>query len=414
MNALSLFSGIGGLDLAAEAAGIRTAAMCENDAFCRAVLKKHWSDVPIYGDVKTLRGEDIGAPIDVIHGGPPCQPVSVAGRRRGKSDERYLWGEVFRLVAEVMPRYVVLENVSGILSVAADDICQELERVGYSVGICCFEAAAVGALHRRMRVFFVGHSERGGLPGQSRRRSGEESSNGRQDVPDADGDGRESRRAESAGFEGETGPVNGGEDVADAGRPEREGRRETEDGSSRASRDELASRDSCGDVPDSDGSRVRRNGSVGRRAGKTEQTGVGCEAAPDADSERREEQRGSEPEDGERAALERAERGCGRFSESGLGMRVDGLPSGMAERELRAEAEEAFQERAAKTEAKVFVTKWGQNWEDGIPRVARGIPHRTFKLRALGNAVVPAQAYPIFRAIVEAEGIDDGIKDGKE
>jgi DNA (cytosine-5)-methyltransferase 1 len=107
VNALSLFSGIGGIDLAAEKAGIKTAAFCEKDTFCQAVLRKHWPGVPIFEDIKELRSENIGTSIDVIHGGPPCQPVSLAGRRRGKSDERYLWGQVFRIVADVMPRFCV-------------------------------------------------------------------------------------------------------------------------------------------------------------------------------------------------------------------------------------------------------------------------------------------------------------------
>jgi DNA (cytosine-5)-methyltransferase 1 len=161
LNALSLFSGIGGMDKAAEDAGIKTVAFCEKEPFCQAVLRERWPGVPIFEDIKELRGDMIGTPIDVIHGGPPCQPVSVAGRRRGKDDERYLWGEVFRVVAEIMPRFCVFENVPGILNIAADDICKNLERLGYSVGICCFEAAAVGAPHRRARVFFVAHSESG-------------------------------------------------------------------------------------------------------------------------------------------------------------------------------------------------------------------------------------------------------------
>jgi DNA (cytosine-5)-methyltransferase 1 len=165
MNALSLFTGIGGLDLAAEAAGIRTVAMCERDPFCRKVLRKHWPDVPIFEDVRVLsKGVLIDAgvsPIELIHGGFPCQPFSLAGRQRGKADDRYLWPEFSRIIAEIMPRWVICENVPGILSIAADDICQDLERKGYEVGVFDYEAAAVGAKHRRARVFFVAHSESG-------------------------------------------------------------------------------------------------------------------------------------------------------------------------------------------------------------------------------------------------------------
>ena len=130
MLGLSLFSGIGGLDLAFEQAGGRVIAMCEKDSFCRKVLHKHWPGVPVFEDVKELHGSDVGA-VDVIYGGFPCQPFSVAGDRRGKDDARYLWPEFSRLVREIKPRWIVAENVPGILRIAADDVCSDLERQGY-------------------------------------------------------------------------------------------------------------------------------------------------------------------------------------------------------------------------------------------------------------------------------------------
>jgi DNA (cytosine-5)-methyltransferase 1 len=306
LAALSLFSGIGGIDLAAEAAGIRTVAMCEKDPFCREVLAAHWPGVPIFGDIKELRGDDFGSPIDVVHGGPPCQPVSVAGRRRGKDDERYLWGEVFRVVADAMPRFCVFENVPGILGIAGDEICSSLERLGYSVGICCFEAAAVGAPHRRMRVFFVGHAERGGLPGEPRRGAGKEFENGCEVVPNPFGVGC-SPLKEPQGLSRAVGPV-----------------------------------------------RHSNAFSHAARGGRGQ----------------------AEPENGERAALGRAERCGGGIAEPGLGGMVDGISAAL----------DGYWRR-----------------EPDISRVARGIPNRVSRLRALGNAVVPAQIYPIFRAIAEAE-----------
>lgn len=157
MLGLSLFSGIGGLDIAFESAGGTIKAFCENEPFCQRVLSKHWPDVPLFGDVRELRGEDVGA-VDIIYGGFPCQPFSVAGDKKGRNDSRYLWPEFSRLVGELRPSWVFGENVPGILSVAADDICADLEQKGYSVGIWDFEAASVGAPHRRERVFFVANS----------------------------------------------------------------------------------------------------------------------------------------------------------------------------------------------------------------------------------------------------------------
>ena len=145
---LSLFSGIGGIDLAFEWAGGQVVAMCEIQPYCQKILRKHWPHVPLFEDIKNLRGTDVGA-VDVIYGGFPCQPFSVAGVQRGKDDSRYLWPEFSRLVGEIKPRWVVAENVPGILRIAADDVCGDLERQGYAVGIWNYEAAAVGAKHNR-------------------------------------------------------------------------------------------------------------------------------------------------------------------------------------------------------------------------------------------------------------------------
>ena len=157
MKGLSLFSGIGGLDLAFEWAGGEVVAMCEIDPYCQKVLRKHWPKIPIFGNVKELKGSDIKA-VEIIYGGFPCQPFSFAGRRKGKGDDRYLWPEFSRLVREIKPRWIVAENVAGILRIAADDVCSDLESQGYEVGIFDYEAAAVGAKHRRERVFFVANS----------------------------------------------------------------------------------------------------------------------------------------------------------------------------------------------------------------------------------------------------------------
>ncbi|MBR0232751.1 MAG: DNA cytosine methyltransferase, partial [Synergistaceae bacterium] len=154
---LSLFSGIGGLDLAFEWAGGKVIAMCEIQPYCQKILRKHWPNVPLFDDIKKLRGENVGT-VDVIYGGFPCQPFSVVGKQRGKDDSRYLWPEFSRLVGEIKPSWIVAENVAGILRIAADDVCSDLESQGYEVGIFDYEAAAVGAKHRRERVFFVANS----------------------------------------------------------------------------------------------------------------------------------------------------------------------------------------------------------------------------------------------------------------
>lgn len=282
---LSVFSGMGGFDLAAEMAGIRPVAFCEIDPFCQKVLKKHWPDVPIFNDIFNLSGDDIGA-VDIIYGGFPCQPFSVAGKQQGKSDSRHLWPEFSRLVGEIKPRWVFAENVPGILAIAADDVCADLERLGYEVGIWNFEAAAIGANHRRARIAFVAHSRRE-LRKQGSRKQGER--------------GAETYRRKTPPAEHTSG--------------------------------------ASGFISDTATIHVQ-----GQRDGQGQ---------------------------GE------SWRGSGRSAESRLGGMADGIPSWL-----------------------------DRDWwkiEPDIPRVARGIPDRVNRLKALGNAVVPAWAYPIFMAIMEAD-----------
>lgn len=158
LTMLDLFSGIGGFSLAAEWTGrIRTVAFCEIEPFCQKVLKKHWPDVPIFSDIKELRGEDIGT-VDILTGGFPCQPFSCAGKQRGKEDDRYLWKEMFRLIKETKPTYIVGENVPGIINLALEDCFLDLEAEGYEVQSLIIPACAVNAPHRRDRVWIVAYS----------------------------------------------------------------------------------------------------------------------------------------------------------------------------------------------------------------------------------------------------------------
>lgn len=160
MKALSLFSGIGGLDLAAEAAGIEIAAMCEIEPFCRTILAKRWPGVPVIEDVRTIRGEDYAGTIDVVFGGFPCQDLSVAGRQAGLSGERSgLWFEMLRVITSCRPRFVVAENVRGAVNLALDTVRMGLESAGYKVWTVVLPASAFGAPHKRERMFVVGVRE---------------------------------------------------------------------------------------------------------------------------------------------------------------------------------------------------------------------------------------------------------------
>lgn len=160
---LSLFSGIGGLDLAAEWAGIETIGQCEWAEYPTKVLEKHWPDVPRWKDIRTLTGESFYGrtgrrTVDIISGGFPCQPFSVAGKQRGKEDDRYLWPEMLRIIREIKPKWVVGENVSGLIRGALADILSDLEGAGYEARVYTSEARNVGGVFRGERIVIVAAS----------------------------------------------------------------------------------------------------------------------------------------------------------------------------------------------------------------------------------------------------------------
>lgn len=305
---LSLFTGIGGLDLAAEWAGFKTVGQCEFADYQTKVLEKHWPDVPRWRDVRTLTKESFYErtgirTVDVISGGFPCQPFSVAGKQKGKQDDRYLWPEMLRVITELRPRCVVGENVPGIIKIAAGQVVKDLERAGYHVVVFNFEAAAVGAWHRRSRVFFTGFA----------------------DVADTDGgwlhnsirkEDQPARSRENDIYE-QSGRTWGGEQSAGA----------------RVSPDERAMADAL---------RIQRTGKQPSRATDGE-----CSEAV-----------------------------------------YDAMRSGCA-------GDARWEKSQELADGRCWAT------EPDVGRVAHGIPARVDRLKCLGNAVVPQQAYPIFKALRE-------------
>lgn len=221
MRTLSLFSGIGGLDLGLERAGFRIVAQCEQDPFCRAVLAKHWPGVPIFEDVRTIDPAAVPG-VECVCGGFPCQDVSVAGKGAGveKGERSGLWREMHRVIADLRPRWVIAENVPALRTRGADLVLGDLERLGYACWPVVVGAEHVGAPHRRHRVFIVAYREGGGCgaDGSPRRDAGHADECG-EGVAHAERDGRGTGSGEP-GHEGGTrerrGEPAGGGELADA------------------------------------------------------------------------------------------------------------------------------------------------------------------------------------------------------
>lgn len=154
----SLFSGIGGFDLAAQWNGWNNVFQCEKDEWCRKVLAKNFPTTKRFEDIKEFNAKEYNGTIDIISGGFPCQPFSVAGQRKGKEDDRYLWAEMLRIINEVQPQYIVGENVTGIIGMALDTVLSDLEAQGYSTETYIIPACSKNAWHRRDRVWIVAYA----------------------------------------------------------------------------------------------------------------------------------------------------------------------------------------------------------------------------------------------------------------
>jgi DNA (cytosine-5)-methyltransferase 1 len=155
---VDLFSGIGGFAIAAQRAGIKTIGFAEIDTYATKVLKRHWPNVTNFGDVRNITAESISVPVFVLTGGFPCQPFSEAGKQAGREDDRYLWPEMFRVIKALRPAWVLGENVPPLIKLALDQVLDDLESAGYSTQSFVVPAGAVGARHRRDRVWILAHS----------------------------------------------------------------------------------------------------------------------------------------------------------------------------------------------------------------------------------------------------------------
>lgn len=281
---LSLFSGIGGIDLAAEAAGFVTVCQCEQAAYPVSVLEGRWPGVPRFSDIQSLTKEAFyertgQKELTLLSGGFPCQPFSSIGRKRGFADPRYLWPQMCRVIEELRPHFVLGENVANFVNMGLEKTLADLEAAGYEAGVFVLPACAVGAWHERSRTFIVGAD----VSHSPCLRHGRE-----------DGHGKDVHEPKGIVPQGE------------------------------------------------------------------EERGVDGEPLPGG-------------------VLSGGGRACGGAHQPGMGGVDHGIPAGMDGSTLWA-AEPA-----------------------GIPRIGPDVPDRAKRLKALGNAVVPAQVYPILKCIADIE-----------
>jgi DNA (cytosine-5)-methyltransferase 1 len=202
LKLLDLFSGIGGFSLGLESTGgFETIAFVEKDDFCQKVLKKHWPNITIEGDIRNVKGDKYEA--DIITGGFPCQPFSVAGKRKGTDDDRYLWDETIRVVRECKPRWFIGENVEGLINinngVVLRQVQTDLEKEGFEVQCLIIPASGIGAWHQRKRIWIMGYSKHNGHSSTKIK--------GRNDKTN---DNSEKRKNQTSEFERTSGPTNNG------------------------------------------------------------------------------------------------------------------------------------------------------------------------------------------------------------
>jgi DNA (cytosine-5)-methyltransferase 1 len=389
---LDICSGIGGFSLGLESTGgFDTVAFCEFDDFCRKVINKHWPDVPIYKDLKEIGNEPerIIQDFDLICGGIPCQPFSVAGKKKGKEDDRHLWPYMYEIIKYKKPSWVIVENVGGFVNVALDDVCLDLETQGYATQSFIIPACSVEAPHRRDRIWILGKytSEfRQSLVNTDSLRSHE----------------HQETEEESSGRGAEATPTTTSNDVANASSNREDGvlrttESEHDQGDTRmessSCSDGRSEREVSQDVANSkeledhehdNGERTQQDrehrvsqqpggeGSLGgtEDVAYSNSEGLqGSEEAGDTQESREEREQLASRQD---SSLSKG------HTEPGVGGMADGVSA-------RLDGHYGFER------------------EPNIPRVATGIPERVNRLKALGNSIVPQVIYNIGLAILEEE-----------
>ena len=368
ITTLDLFAGIGGFALGLEATGFfRTTCFVEKEPYCQAVLRHHWPDVPVLGDIRDVRREDLPDPNPgLICGGFPCQPFSHAGKQRAQDDPRHLWPEMFRLIRECRPDWVIGENVTGLIKLGLDEVLSDLEGEGYATRTFNIPACAVGAPHIRQRLWVVAHAHS-------------------ESEPDGAFDGNAGQRQLGFGFMADA-------DSDDGGR----------EGSSKSLvRETRLEHSGCGTQRDVADTRIRRQRGAGE--GQVEQSG-GAEVKRTGQTVADAKSAGSQARgrDGMGTA-NRSRRNKGQSARTSS--KTDVADANATRRERGVPRGEDPKREYQSGHLGCDSSAHGQSGEDwwavepDVGRVAHGVPARVAQLRALGNSIVPQIAQEIGNAI---------------
>ena len=412
LKILDLFSGLGGFSLGLERTGrYKTVAFCEIDKYCTLLLQKHWKGIKVYNDVKKITKEGFEADgiesPDIITGGFPCQPFSVAGKQKGTSDDRHLWPEMFRIIKAFKPRFVIGENVPGIVNiqdgVVFETVCTDLESQGYEVQPFNIPAAAVGAPHQRKRIWIIATLADSVSNDERREISRSDEEKGRVQ--------EEHRSKDSAsGIFSRTSEIrksnNGYEAMENSGRTLRQGssireKNEDEVGKENANQHQRSSSSSESNVANAD---TRLSDGQKKELQSRRQTSIFSREGEDVANAKSISSDGREI--GQHSEESREKRKIG-IEVGGVSSDRQKLANTDSERlERLGQSSRQFNETSSSTSSsEERQGQVGQGWwefEPNVGRVAHGVPGRVHRLKALGNSIVPQIAEEIGRAIIKA------------
>jgi len=408
---LDICSGIGGFSLGLEATGgFDTVAFCEFDDFCCKVLNKHWPNVPIYKDLKEIGNEPerIIQEFDLICGGIPCQPFSLAGKQKGKEDDRHLWPYMYEIVKSKKPTWVIVENVGGFVNVALDDVCLDLETQGYATQSFIIPACSVEAPHKRDRIWILGkhtsefekplvdtdsirpHEHKTTEEESSRRGSETSTTTTSNDVANSKSNGEDGvlRTTESKHDQGDTRMESSS---SSDGRSERE-----------VSQD-VANSKELEDHEHDNGERTQqdREHRVSQQSGGEGSLGR-TEDVANSELERLQGGEWNDQREGRKVLSSK------QHDRDEIRSEV-GRTGGVSEQSSRQNEQGKSQSRLGGMADGVSPRLDGHlgfEREPSIPRVATGIPNRVNRLKTLGNSIVPQIVYNIGLAILEEEERD--------